>query len=241
MKKLKIILLTSLFLWGCTNLNNIVEQIAENNMLESEYIGFAGSKSDEYKRFKKLSKIASNSELEELSTHTHPIVRTYALQILLKRKLIESDEAFQMALKNNESFGTMSADLMGSSDVCTEVYYSVLNKYPRFDEDKMEHIIIQNNEVNKLDSLVLYEINDDHFLHYMALNDKKHTNKFNNRIIELALKQRVPSAVNYIEKNGIIVDTTEMINSIEFIIENKFIGSNPKEKMEKLLKKLKSN
>jgi len=210
-------------------------------LLESEYIGYAGSKSDEYKRFKKLSKIASNSELEELSTHMHPIVRTYALQILLKRKLIESDEAFQMALKNNESFVTMSADLMGSSDVCTEVYSSALNKYLRFDEDKMEDIIIQNNEINKLDSLVLYEINDDHFLHYMALNDKKHTNKFNNRIIELALKQRVPSAVNYIEKNEIIVDTTEMINSIEFIIENKFIGSNPKEKMEKLLKKLKSN
>ena len=241
MKKLKLILLTSLILWGCTDHNNIVEQIVENNLLESEYIGFAGTKSDEYKRFKKLSKIVSNSELEKLSTHIHPIVRTYALQIMLKRKLIDSGEAFQVALKNNESFGTMSADLMGSSDVCTEVYFNALNKYPRFDEDKMEHIIIQNNEINKLDSLVLYAINEDHFLHYMALNDKKHPNKFNNRIIELALKQRVPSAVNYIEKNEIKVNTTELINSIEFIIENKFIGSNPKEKMENLLKKLKSN
>lgn len=228
-------------LCSCTDVSTLVDQISQNNLLESEYIGFGGGKSDEYKRFKKLSKIATNKELEELITNDHPIVRTYALQLMLERKLINSEKAFRTALQDNESFAKMNGDIGGSSDVCTEIYYSALNKYPTYDFENMEHIPVQNKEMNLLDSIVIYGIKEDHFLHYLALRNKTHNHSFNKRIIELALKQRAPSAIEYIEQNNITVDTAEMINSIQYIIDNKFIGSIPKERMNKLVNNLKGN
>jgi len=240
MKFLKLIILAFLFLCGCTDVNTIVHNIEQHNLLESEYIGFAGVKSEEYKRYKTLSSISSDNELEQLSNHLHPIVRTYAFQIMLERKLIESDEAFEKALSNNETFKTLSADIMSQSDVCSEIYFKVLNRNRWFDEEKMEYITIQNTEMNKLDSLVIYDIDEDHILHYLALDNKKHSSSINTRIKELALKKRVPSAVNYIDRNKIKVDTLQMINSMEYILENIFIGSEPEERMRMLLEKYKA-
>ena len=224
---------------SCIDTTSLIDEIIDNNLVESKYIGFGGQPSDEYKRFAKLKRWASKRELDSMCQHSHPIIRTYGFQIKLDRGLIDSEKAFKLAMESNGEYRTMNADIMSGSDICTNIYFTTLNKYPSIEEENYTYKTIQNSELNKLDSIIIFEFSKDHFLHYMALNDKTHSSTFNNRIVELAIKQKVPSAVFYIDEKKIETDTSQLIESIEYIIENKFIGSEPKSRMTTILNRLK--
>jgi hypothetical protein len=204
-----------------------VDEVVANNMMESEYVGW-GSKSEEYPRFKKIKFKASNDELFKLTQHDNPIVRTYGFLALVDRNKISHAKAFEEALENNQSFSKMSADQILPSSICSEIYFDLWNKASE-----------SNPELGILDSLILYKIDSTHFLHYMALNDKIHKPKFNNRIRGLAETYQNHSAILYLDKNGIEIDTIKIIESIEYIVENKFVGSEPKAKLIELSTKLK--
>jgi len=78
-----------------------------------------------------------------------------------------------------------------------------------------------------------------HFLHYNALNNKFYGNEFNQRIVELALQGNNKNAIIYIDKHNIQVDNLKLQESIEYVLENVFIGINPENKMRVILNKLK--
>jgi len=54
--------------------------------MQSEYVGFIGRKSKEFKRFQKLKENATTEELIRLKEHVNPIVRTYAFIGLIEKE-----------------------------------------------------------------------------------------------------------------------------------------------------------
>lgn len=241
MNKIIVGLMLSITLLGCVDTNGIVDQIDKNNLLESKYIGFAGGPSDEFKRFEKLSQIATNDELKVLMAHSNPIVRTYAFQIMIERGMLRSDEAFKLALPINEEFAVMNGDNILTSDVCSEIYLNVLEKYSRYEEDEFDFQFIQNKEIDILDSLIIFKLEKNHFLHHMALTDKKHHSSFDDRIRELAFNQKIVSALLYIDINKIDADTVSMIEAIQYNLNNKNDGTQSEKSLKALLKKLKTD
>jgi len=228
MKKIPIIfiLFACLACLACTDINSLVDEISNNNMMESEYVGF-GTKSKEYQRFQKLKSKASNEELIKLVEHENPIVRTYAYFSLIDRNLIKSSVAFENAMQRNETYSTMSADQLSDSDICTEIYFNIINNYPK-----------SETEIKQIDSLIVFKLDESHFLQYMALNEKEHEETYNNRIVELALEFDNHSAIFYINNNNIEIDKVKFKESIKRVIQNRNIGTKPINRLNNLLEDL---
>jgi len=145
---------------------------------------------------------------------------------LIEREPSNAIGIFQETLRNNQSFGKQSGDIIFGTDICSEIY-----QYCEF--------LNQNrNLISKLDSIIIYKIDTTHFLHHMALNNKSYVNEFNERIVELALYGNNKSAIFYIDKHNIQIDNLMFKESIEYILENVFIGIQPENKMRAILAKL---
>lgn len=67
-------------------IEKIVEAIAEENVLKSEAVGFAGARTEQWERFEKLQNEATAEELVELTDHPNAVVKCYAFQALATRK-----------------------------------------------------------------------------------------------------------------------------------------------------------
>ncbi len=223
MKKITIILLI-IFSISCTDVNKLVEEIAKDKMMEAEHIGFIGAKSEQYQNFQKLKSKATDEKLRSLITHENPIIRTYAYQSLIERELIKPSKAFKDALQNNESFSKMSADQILGTDICTQIYFEIINYYPD-----------SKNEIKQMDSLILYTLDENHFLQYMALKDKRHEEKYNDRIRDLAIQFHNSSAIFYIAENDIEIDKSKFKKSIKSAIQKGGIGTEPIKKLNRIL------
>jgi hypothetical protein len=225
MKKITIILIL-IFSISCTDVNKLVEEISKDERMESEHIGFIGAKSEQYQNFQKLKSKASDEELRNLITHENPILKTYAYQSLIERKLIKPSEAFEEAMQNNQSFSKMSGCSIMGTDICTQIYFEIINFYPD-----------SKREIKQIDSLILFKMDENHFLQYMALKDKKHEEMYNDRIINMALDYHNASAIFYIVENKIKIDKPKFKESIKTVIKNGGIGSQPIERLKRILVK----
>ena len=76
---------------------NAVREMAENNIYETSCnVGFAGSVSSQYQRFKLLLSSATPAQLIALATNNkNPIVRLYAFQALKKRNINTSNSLIE--------------------------------------------------------------------------------------------------------------------------------------------------
>lgn len=79
------------------SLTTIVNEIDSSNVYEMSYtVGFAGTISKQYSRFKKLLQWASNNELSELAIHhRNAVVRLYALQALRRNKVSIAEDIIE--------------------------------------------------------------------------------------------------------------------------------------------------
>ncbi|WP_421947384.1 hypothetical protein [Phaeodactylibacter xiamenensis] len=86
-----------------------------------------------------------------------------------------------------------------------------------------------------MDSLILYKLDENHFLQYIALKDKKHDEKYNDRIKDLAIEFHNSSAIFYIAENNIEIDKSKFKESIKLTIKKGGIGTGPIKELNKIL------
>lgn len=67
------------------NTDLLVTQIADCNQLDDAAVGIGGVKTDQYMRYEKLTKFASDSALVCLTDHKNPVVRVYSFFALQRR------------------------------------------------------------------------------------------------------------------------------------------------------------
>ncbi len=85
----------------------IVFEMAEYNKYESQYVGFAATKSKQYNRFEELLATATSEQLLSLAAdHQNAVVRVYAFKALRQRKAAISP-ALSEKFKADQSKVTM--------------------------------------------------------------------------------------------------------------------------------------
>jgi hypothetical protein len=71
------------------SVDSLADALAKDNMLNSAAVGIAGVKTEQWKRFERLSRIATDKELVALTGHRNAVVRCYAFKALVKRQHID--------------------------------------------------------------------------------------------------------------------------------------------------------
>ena len=82
----------------------LVSEMESSNIYETSYtVGYAGTISKQYLRFKQLLKLASDKQLSDLAVnHSNPVVRLYAFQAL-KQKVLTIPEDIIMYFTNDHT------------------------------------------------------------------------------------------------------------------------------------------
>ena len=115
----------------------VVKKIARSDGYYSQYVGYAGRSSAEYKNYEKLLEIASEEELRFLVSHENPIVRSYVSLALSNR--LTSEEFFPIVvsrLHDTARVETLNGCIGGVNivgDVFVENFRTKANVYPKLD------------------------------------------------------------------------------------------------------------
>ncbi|HTN45256.1 MAG TPA: hypothetical protein VL098_02845 [Flavipsychrobacter sp.] len=135
MKKHVIIFWVSVFMFftgfgqsGGTDTRDIVKRITLINKFESEYVGFAGSASKQYKNYKRLLETATEKELQALLSHKNAAVRVYVFMALQKKNPTLAKKASKKLLNDKEIIRTLQGCIGGVTTVRELVATIVLNQ-----------------------------------------------------------------------------------------------------------------
>jgi hypothetical protein len=84
-------------------IKSIVKDMAKYKRIDSEAVGFAGTRTKQYDRFIKLTHIATTEELVLLMDHKSPVVRGYSFWALAKLNYSDLEKIFK-AHKNDTEY-----------------------------------------------------------------------------------------------------------------------------------------
>ena len=106
----------------------IVQKMALHGRMESEFTGFAGAPSVQYRRYKRLQKHCSDDKLLELLDHPSPVVVAYAAQVVIDRQLLPTALLFERFIEDERTFSRFSGCIIGSGNIPETIYYHHLGK-----------------------------------------------------------------------------------------------------------------
>lgn len=196
-------LLALIVIQSCYDKKSVVASISEYNIVECEFVGFAGSRSAGYKNFKRLKSIASKKELQELLKHDSLAVVTYASFALLDKGLMKPSELIINQLESNEYIGTFCGCSMSSETLASLIYHRYWNsriEYPEY-ENYDNYILNESKELIKIDSLILYSNNQDGILVARAFENRIYSNSYRDIIEKRAFDKNEFHALKYVFNN----------------------------------------
>ena len=206
-----------------------------------EYVGFAGSKSDQYKRFEKLKSIATDEELLKLTDHDSLAVVTYASFALLDKNRELPSNLIQKHLNKDHFISTFCGCIGDEETVSSLIYDRYRNKlisYP--DEYDYENFIIRDtDELRILDSTILFSSTKDHFLIDKVLDNRIYDKKYLPIIEKWGCNELNISAIEYLVKHNIGDNRERIIESLEKVIKSGELYSSQEEHLKNLMAKLK--
>ncbi len=129
--------------------------IAKYNVLTSEGVGYAGVRTDQWRRYETLKEKATNEELMELTEHENSVVRCYSFQALANRKNVDLLPILIQHLYDSASVNTFQGCLvswMSAGDYFLEVVtpqYIDLDAYKLSDKERavVDSIIIFDKKI----------------------------------------------------------------------------------------------
>ncbi|MEP7254273.1 MAG: hypothetical protein ABI666_00785 [Ferruginibacter sp.] len=104
----------SVVIW---NPDLLAAHIADCNQLDASAVGFAGMKTEQYMRYEKLSKFASDSVLIRLTDYGNPVVRVYAFWALHHRNSASVITIFKRHITDKEEVKSFSGCIQSNSAV----------------------------------------------------------------------------------------------------------------------------
>jgi len=187
----------------------LVQQIIDYNVFESNCIGIACSPSQQFNRFKKLMTLISEKELIELSKHKEPVIRAYASTELIKKDK-DVISLFSFEIDKSEIVETQDGCVDGFDELSWIIYNAykwkvALKSVTKNDKDenirnsKIAEALENDKTFQKLDSIILRSDKDLYYMfYYVILKDKKVNEDFFPAIKELAFKYNNSFAFDYI-------------------------------------------
>lgn len=141
MNKLKLLLLSFLLLTIVTIaigqevrfnvLHTVVDEIASANVYETSYtVGYAGSLSNQYARYKQLLSLANDQQLIDLATnHKNAVVRLYSLKALRHKKTLIPLNLLQKFQNDIEKVIQISGCLGGEVTVNSLLFINIIREH----------------------------------------------------------------------------------------------------------------
>ena len=177
------------------NLKRIVAGIEKGNRVESSNIGYGGSPSKQWDKYKQIKKIATIDQLVALTDHKNSAVRCYAFQALATKC---SDKVFAVLLKhlNDTSAVETLSGCIGMTQLTGDYFVDVVTpNYVEIDIYKLNKA-----EKKTLDSVLLNDKSIKLSAKSAVLETLKPT--FNNyaRVRELVKDDRNESALRALAK-----------------------------------------
>jgi hypothetical protein len=205
MKLLVSILLTTLSYTAlhAQDVKRIVKDIAKVNEVQFKHIGYAGSPSDQYRRFQMLKALASIDELLKLTTHQNNVVTVYASWGLIDEEYEHLDELFQNFLDNDKKVVTYSGTIKSEDAISSQFYYRFWNKLARQESEGTEAIIENHEQLKIIDSIVIYKKDVDWLILRRALRNRVYPVEYLSQIEQLAFKDNNLDAIDYFFKNSL--------------------------------------
>lgn len=161
-------------------IQTIVSAIAKENILNSKGVGFAGEKTKQWERFKKLSDKCTINELALLTSYKNATVRCYAFEALASKS---NSVAFPILLKHLEdtvTVQTFQGCIRGSEKAGEYFFY-------RFHPNSRQKKLI--------DSILLYDKDIRLLPKYGLIEDLKPIPKYYNRIREIVITEKGTEAI----------------------------------------------
>ena len=217
-----ILLILTIGLISCQDVESLVKSIAEENRVECESIGFGGSSSSLYKKFEKLKRKASKEELIKLTNHDSLAVIGYSSYALIDRELIEPNKLLKQFIEDEKSVLTFCGCIMGSETLSSLIYHRYWNsriEYPD-SENYEKYVINDTQDLQRMDSLILYSKNPDWLLLARAFENRKYSDDYRNKIYEWAFDKNDFYAIKYVFKNSRNGNEEKLIKSFDEYINN---------------------
>lgn len=161
----------------------LVSAIAEENMLNEQHVGIAGKESPQWKRYIKLSKLATNEELISLTDHDNPVIRGYSFRALANRKSSETFSILLKHLSDTTKVQTFSGCIMGEEMLS---YYFINIVTPNLIDTNLYKL--NKQEQACVDSVLLFDKSIVLYARTRLLIDIKPEEKFYNRVKEITLE-----------------------------------------------------
>ncbi|MCH2195409.1 hypothetical protein [Kordia sp.] len=148
-------------------IKKIAKSMASGAQLEGRYIGIGGMPSNQYSKYKKLKKLATEKELLTLLQHESSIVKGYSAWALVDRKYTDLESIFSTFLNTLETVQSQSGCVVSEDLLAWELYSKVLypsgkkmltnkdKKYYIEQLQKLDHIILRKRAYSSLLRLAL--------------------------------------------------------------------------------------
>ncbi|WP_159025721.1 hypothetical protein [Aquimarina sp. Aq78] len=221
-QQIYILLILTLGIISCQDVDSLVNSIAQENRVECEAIGFGGSSSSLYKKFKKLKRNASKDELIKLTNHDSLAVIGYSSYALIDRKLIQPNKLLQRFIDNKDAVSTFCGCIMSSETLSSLIYHRYWNsrvEYPD-NEDYEKFVINDSRDLQKMDSLILYSKKPDWILLSRAFENRIYSNNYKSKIEYWAFKKNDFYALEYVFKNLRTGNEEKIIESFDEYVAN---------------------
>lgn len=172
----------------------IVDSIATINRFDCEAISFGGHKPESFKLFEKLQKYSTTQELIKLVEHNNAIVQCYSIKALEQRDSVDLFPILLSQLTNLKSIHGMCGCFPFTMKVFDYVYSQI--EY----HSKFGNITLNDNQINKIDSIILYNDYSDYLVYLNQFRKTKSDSNNRSRRIDMTLSMYQASALDEILK-----------------------------------------
>ena len=188
-------------------IRKLVKKMEKDNMYKSSAVGYAGVRTDQWKRFEKIRVEATEEELIILTDHQNPAVRSYAFQALAEHKSESTFEILLNHVTDTAQVRTFQGCIVSSQTVGDFFMDVVTPQYISLDAYKLNR-----RERKTVDSLLLY--NDKAKIRSRStLLQKLEKDESNyERIRKIYLKERDPNALVALSKFNLEKDKQFIID-----------------------------
>lgn len=172
----------------------------DKTVLKQQY-----KKKDPYHNFELLKSKATTQELLALTKHSNKVVACYAGWGLIDREYKDIVKIFNYFLDSNYKVSSVTSCLSSNRFISSILYAKyeqhILSGVDITDFKKSKEILLNDEQLFKMDSLVIFKKNSDHFILREALYNRVYSSNFLPQIKKLAFSDRNIDAIKYIFKN----------------------------------------
>lgn len=219
-----------------SELNLIVDTIAENNKVECDRIGITGELSTIYQKYILLKNGTPEEMLLDLLHHDSLAVVVYSSFALIDRELVSPSEIFGRFINNNE----IVYNFCGCTNIGLPLYILIYDYYwnerIRFADDT-SYIVNDSEELLKMDLMIL-DMENPGYLLYKALNNRVYDVQYASKIEEQAFNKKSFSAIQYVFKNFSNGNEKKIKAALNEKLEESDISLDLQSEIHKMLQKL---